>query len=1501
MQCPLCRESVADDNALQVHYLMSCRGYLESSSSKQNEAPPSKKLVQFRWMKSKPTLAREVYLISSLAGSVKLDWRMIDECFLSDQVEVPQGLHVCQLVVDSDAMSTDDFTVSDSSRTIDIVISEVPEDPIGDVSDGENEDVATQPVPRPDHRDEQDGESEITTQKLPEKGSLYHELLNHQMLHGDSLETLTGGSSGEPGRSLEGKRTRGNGVATRTTQSQRNTHDEDLTHTTRPDDNDHTTRAKRHFDRHGQRQQNDVLPETLSSDELQQFLQPTRTRQESNGDVGEDRESSLSDNEEPSISLSSHDGFERRPELLGQSNGENESRVQTDAAEGVTDHVTNAGSQTGSHEESVSGHRQEARLIDLSEPSSEIDRKASSKDSDPLVDDRDRPSNDQQGMPKADPRLLLDNDGRDYPGSLREEITVNDLRRPSHESRERPSSGRHKQSSGVLREQTLGGGREPPEDDREPTEGNRETLESHHEDLTNNLKPLGDNRQPLEDTRERSQNNSELLSSDREQSVILRTEASGHRREETSSGLQEKSGADPISFDRQERTGSREKSSGDDRPKATYREGISETQNNNSRYGRTLFSNDNEFMSLPATFTSDHNTRPQHTVQSGLYSGDLISLRGSDTLLTDSHGLDSQTRGRISPRSSATTGITLTGSRRLADTTSRTTTDDLLFRNRSSSASRTHAVLGKDADAQRKDFSAYRSHSTPTSETSARSTHIPQNKDTPQTEDVSTTVDIPPTTDIPRNTETPQSRDVTALSRDVSTSRSDTLHGREFHPSRDITSQIRDTAQSRAITPRSEESHRSRDITVPRTDTSTSTRDRNPSSKASRSEQSPSNIPEDDNSPALARCSPQGSIANSDIRRPPLYTSAPSRPHSSLPYTSHIAISPLCSPRDGVSTESLGSSATAQSRVDRVAPAGSTVGPEGPQTVPSTTTSKQFSGDQIKELLENLRKESATKPGGSPESSPRERPAASEITSLKGKLAERDEIVKNLREKNARYKASNDKLRDEVMDLTKNLSLAEASKNRLKEQEEISSELENALGEKELECAQLKEQVYEVERKQRRMAIKHDQAKKDYEKKIQDFQKMNDLLEQDVKKLRESSSRNTSPRSSKEYKRILEELQNSLAVSASLEDQVQTLKKENSDLKEKLKSLSPRSRQENVTSYTRDLYTSRSEVGTRWQDYSSVNGYSDGDTFQRLTADDRDLTGNVRRPYDGYQPVIEHSRHRRERNSLTNRSRPQSEITRNRLAFENFPSGHEGLPERLGSPRDRTDIFGSERSAKPPREERSRSREPRSRQRFTTADDDTLGVSNPDYTRVLHRRSHSSDSIRNAFPDGSRSRISPSQERDSQELDRRSKRESRPHYSGSSDNLYPRPTSLSPTGDLTLTRYHAHHTPTSPEETSLRSKRTSSPGKGSPFAPDTPQQIDIGMTVLVSRNRGKLSRGVVKFIGYLPEKKDQVYVGLELHDADGKHDGKFNGHRFFKCPANHGVFVLFEKIVMAYT
>ena len=52
------------------------------------------------------------------------------------------------------------------------------------------------------------------------------------------------------------------------------------------------------------------------------------------------------------------------------------------------------------------------------------------------------------------------------------------------------------------------------------------------------------------------------------------------------------------------------------------------------------------------------------------------------------------------------------------------------------------------------------------------------------------------------------------------------------------------------------------------------------------------------------------------------------------------------------------------------------------------------------------------------------------------------------------------------------------------------------------------------------------------------------------------------------------------------------------------------------------------------------------------------------------------------------------------------------------------------------------------------------------------------------------------------------------------------------------------------------------------------------MTVLVSRHRGKLSRGIVRYVGYLPDKQRQVYVGLELGDGGNIRDLLLAGRRW---------------------
>lgn len=91
--------------------------------------------------------------------------------------------------------------------------------------------------------------------------------------------------------------------------------------------------------------------------------------------------------------------MERRPELLGQSNGENEPRVQPDIP--VDDISQEDGDdvadKTPYREEPVSAHGQETLLVDLREPSSGTDRKGSSGDNrGELGSDRGRTCDDHR-------------------------------------------------------------------------------------------------------------------------------------------------------------------------------------------------------------------------------------------------------------------------------------------------------------------------------------------------------------------------------------------------------------------------------------------------------------------------------------------------------------------------------------------------------------------------------------------------------------------------------------------------------------------------------------------------------------------------------------------------------------------------------------------------------------------------------------------------------------------------------------------------------------------------------------------------------------------------------------------------------------------------------------------------------------------------------------------------------------------------------------------------
>ncbi len=58
--------------------------------------------------------------------------------------------------------------------------------------------------------------------------------------------------------------------------------------------------------------------------------------------------------------------------------------------------------------------------------------------------------------------------------------------------------------------------------------------------------------------------------------------------------------------------------------------------------------------------------------------------------------------------------------------------------------------------------------------------------------------------------------------------------------------------------------------------------------------------------------------------------------------------------------------------------------------------------------------------------------------------------------------------------------------------------------------------------------------------------------------------------------------------------------------------------------------------------------------------------------------------------------------------------------------------------------------------------------------------------------------------------------------------------------------------------------------------------------------------GMVKWCGYLDASKYTTfseYVGVQLDEPNGTHDGVINGKRYFHCTMNHGVFVPVKDVL----
>jgi len=76
---------------------------------------------------------------------------------------------------------------------------------------------------------------------------------------------------------------------------------------------------------------------------------------------------------------------------------------------------------------------------------------------------------------------------------------------------------------------------------------------------------------------------------------------------------------------------------------------------------------------------------------------------------------------------------------------------------------------------------------------------------------------------------------------------------------------------------------------------------------------------------------------------------------------------------------------------------------------------------------------------------------------------------------------------------------------------------------------------------------------------------------------------------------------------------------------------------------------------------------------------------------------------------------------------------------------------------------------------------------------------------------------------------------------------------------------------------------------------DVELTADVGFNDVVRLANDEV--GTVRFIGFTEFKKNIVFYGLNLKEANGKHNGSLNKISYFKCPKSHGVFTEKRNII----
>lgn len=497
-------------------------------------------------------------------------------------------------------------------------------------------------------------------------------------------------------------------------------------------------------------------------------------------------------------------------------------------------------------------------------------------------------------------------------------------------------------------------------------------------------------------------------------------------------------------------------------------------------------------------------------------------------------------------------------------------------------------------------------------------------------------------------------------------------------------------------------------------------------------------------------------------------------------------------------------------------------------------------------------------------------------------IQERDSLASELRQRAARYEADLIRLRTRNDDLQQQLLSIETVAALTKQDNEKTKAVEQTLREKDQQISALQESMAELEKNNGQLKDEQESLKTVNELRLEDLNRLNSDLQQQLSVLRRRLVESSPGQRSRNEARIIE-----LQVEKNtLEQRVMRLVQDNENLREQLKqaqrekgSVKARTRISKAKSETDlsrkfDKYTTYDEQNYRDLEpvAKAVTFGTRTDTSGLRTSPYSLLDANNSRSYDLSSPVAlnGYGSHPK-RTTLSSNSTVKDILAREPVSGKVVARHRQGS---LGEDSDTSDDF---EHANHPRWRHTQSSVPLLSS--VVSWDPVASVYEP-YDRGMERRSRP-----HSYHGGSVHDL----------------------YSGKGDNL-----STSPLHEMT-SRYSKrnddrHSSSSSNYSTTDSSLLTTTSYKSSyhklstkPFAPRSSSDIKLGMEVLVTRSRGQIARGKVKYVGPLPG-RHETYIGIELGpgQAEGKHDGSCHGKRLFTCKPNRGIFVPFNKVVMCY-